>query len=159
MLIFKSSTELDERKGQRVPRSCGSACSGGALAVPRRYQPVGRNITLLRHLLDCVALVGCLDGAEPYGFVGLAIDVQDDSGDACGLGDCIAMPPKSCVARRGTRHSSQPSSGVRPLQRRAPGVTITGSNATLFLVASSFDRPPAGGRDPIALDLDRRNDG
>jgi hypothetical protein len=66
MLIFKSSTELYERKGQRVPRSCGSSCLGNALAVPRRYQPLGWNITLLRHLLDCVALVGCLDGAEPY---------------------------------------------------------------------------------------------
>ena len=43
--------------------------------MPHRYQPVGRNITLLCHLLDSVAFVGRLDGAEPYSFVGLAIHV------------------------------------------------------------------------------------
>ena len=42
----------------------------------RRYQPVGRNVTLVCHLLDSVALVGRLDGAEPDGFVRDPEDIE-----------------------------------------------------------------------------------
>jgi hypothetical protein len=44
--------------------------------VPRRYQPAGRNVALLCHLLDCIAFVGRLDGAEPDGLMRDPEDVE-----------------------------------------------------------------------------------
>jgi hypothetical protein len=45
------------------------------LSPSRCSQPVCRYVSLLCHLLDSVAFISCRDDAQPYGFVGLAINV------------------------------------------------------------------------------------
>jgi hypothetical protein len=58
---------------------------------------------------------------------------QDDSGDACGLGDCFAMPP-SLASCAGNRRARNLRCGVHPLTATGAGATITVRAVALFRV-------------------------
>ena len=105
--------------------------------MPRRYQPVGRNVTLLCHLLDSVASVASTVRSH-MALWAWRYTSQDNTGAPCGSGDFFSMPPKPCVVTGAGMTITNPRRGCSGPDR-----------------ASLFDRPPAGVRDPDAGDLDR----